>query len=149
MLQKTPDIKDFTNILKRHSLKATRQRVAVHEAMMNLGHASADMVAEEIARNSDVKITTASVYNILSSLSLLGVYARRMSSNNKMYFDINTYQHIHMYDCENNSYKDVLDEELALSVEELLKHKKFRGYSVESVDIQFVVRPTRKKTKRA
>ena len=36
----------FKSVLKRHSLKATPQRLAVHEAMLSLGHASADQVCE-------------------------------------------------------------------------------------------------------
>ena len=36
----------FKSVLKRYSLKATPQRLAVHEAMLSLGHASADQVRE-------------------------------------------------------------------------------------------------------
>ena len=35
-------------LLKKNGLKATPQRLAVHEAMTHLGHASADQVAELI-----------------------------------------------------------------------------------------------------
>ena len=42
-----PTLDEFRSRLKRHGLKATRQRLEVHEAMMALGHASADMVTEE------------------------------------------------------------------------------------------------------
>ena len=45
---KCPNLEEFKAILKKHSLKATPQRLAVHEAMMNLGHASADMVTDAI-----------------------------------------------------------------------------------------------------
>ena len=41
---KCPTIQEYRNLLKQHSLKATPQRLAVHEAMIELGHASADMV---------------------------------------------------------------------------------------------------------
>ena len=44
-VRKSPDMEDFKHLLRRHSLKATPQRMAVHEAMMELGHASADMVS--------------------------------------------------------------------------------------------------------
>ena len=59
------DIDQFVAKLKKHSLKATPQRIAVHKAMIRLGHASADMVAGEIAREGEASITVASVYNIL------------------------------------------------------------------------------------
>ena len=38
-----------------------------------------------------------------------------------------------------------LDEELSAIVEEHLGRRKFKGYSIEDIDIQFVVRPTKRK----
>ena len=140
-----PNIEEFKQILKKHSLKATPQRLAVHEAMMTLGHASADMVTEVISKNSQAKVTVASVYNILTQMAMLGIYNHRHSSNNKMYFDVNTFKHLHLYDQENHIFKDVIDDELIAIIEKHLGRKKFRGYKVESIDIQIVGRPTRKK----
>lgn len=135
----------FKSILKKHSLKATPQRLAVHEAMLKLGHASADMVTEEIKANSTTKVTVASVYNILTGLALLGVYSHRLSANNKMYFDVNNFKHIHIYDRENHCYKDYFDEELINLVEEKLGKRKFKGFKVEDIDIQIIGRPTTRK----
>ena len=138
----------FKSMLKKHSLKATPQRLAVHEAMLKLGHASADMVTEEIKANSTTKVTVASVYNILTGLALLGVYSHRLSANNKMYFDVNNYKHIHIYDRENHCYKDYFDEELINLVEEKLGKRKFKGFKVEDIDIQIIGRPTTRKKSR-
>ena len=69
-----PDMERFRAILKTKGLKATPQRLAVHEAMLDLGHASADMVREWILSRSKVAITVASVYNILSQLTAMGLY---------------------------------------------------------------------------
>lgn len=135
----------FKSMLKKHSLKATPQRLAVHEAMLKLGHASADMVTEEIKANSTTKVTVASVYNILTGLALLGVYSHRLSANNKMYFDVNNFKHIHIYDRENHCYKDYFDEELISLVEAKLGKKKFKGFKVEDIDIQIIGRPTTRK----
>jgi len=146
--QKPVDLKEFKAILKRHGLKATPQRIAVHEAMLKLGHASADMVEDDIHAAGTTKVTAASVYNILSQLALLGVYDHRLSSNNKMYFDVNTFRHIHVYDSENNTYRDLVDNELMDAVYEKVGRKRFRGYSVENIDIQIVVRPTKRKSAR-
>lgn len=142
---KNTNIETFKSVLKRHSLKATPQRLAVHEAMMKLGHASADMVTDEIRKTGTTKVTVASVYNILSSLALLGIYEHRLSANNKMYFDVNTFRHIHIYDCENHSYRDLIDEELMGLIESHLGRKRFRGFRIEDIDIQLVARPTRRK----
>ena len=139
-----PTVDEFRTRLKRHGLKATRQRMAVHEAMMALGHASADMVTEEIGRIGTVKVTVASVYNILSQLADLRIYTRRLSANNKMYFDISTLRHIHLYDREHHRYRDIFDDELMELVHSHLKRRRFRGFTVEDIDIQLIARPTRK-----
>ena len=140
-----PTIEEYREILKKHSLKATPQRLAVHEAMSELGHASADMVTETIKAKGTAKVTLASVYNILTHMAMLGVYNYRLSSNNKMYFDVNTFKHIHMYDKENHIFKDVVDDELVSIIESYLGRKRFKGYKIEGIDIQILGRPTRKK----
>ena len=142
---KCPNIEEFKQLLKTHSLKATPQRLAVHEAMISLGHASADMVTEAIAAKGTTKVTVASVYNILTNLAMLGVYDYRLSSNNKMYFDVNTFDHMHLYDKENHVFKDVIDEELLTLIHSHLSRKRFKGYKVEGIDVQLIGRPTRKR----
>ena len=139
-----PTMEEFKSLLKKHSLKATPQRLAVHQVMMELGHASVDMVTERI-KDTGVKVTTASVYNILSQLALIGVYDHRMSSNNKMYFDVNAYGHMHFYDLENHTYRDIIDDELYEMIQQKLMRKRFKGFKVEDIDIQIIGRPTRKK----
>jgi Fe2+ or Zn2+ uptake regulation protein len=139
----TPSIEEFKKLLKKFSLKATSQRLSVHEAMLKLGHASADMVKEEIRKNGKAKITVASVYNILSQMALLGIYNHRYSSNSVMYFDVNTFKHMHLYDHINNEYKDVIDDELIKDVETSLMKHRFRGYNVEGIDIQIICRPSK------
>lgn len=139
-----PTMEEFKNLLKKHSLKATPQRLAVHQVMMELGHASVDMVTERI-KDTGVKVTTASVYNILSQLALIGIYDHRMSSNNKMYFDVNAYGHMHFYDMENHTFKDIIDDELYEMIQQNLMRKRFKGFKVEDIDIQIIGRPTRKK----
>ena len=142
---KCPTIEEYKAILKKHSLKATPQRLAVHEAMMSLGHACADMVTETIKEKNTAKVTLASVYNILTHMAMLGVYNYRLSANNKMYFDVNTFKHIHFYDQDNHVFKDVVDDELVALIESHLSRKRVKGYKIESFDIQLVVRPRRKK----
>jgi len=112
--------------------------------MMDLGHASADMISEELARSGETRVTVASVYNILSQLADIRIYTRRLSSNSKMYFDVNSTKHLHLYDRENNTYRDVYDEELMDLVRTRLKRRKFKGFTVEDIDIQLIARPTKK-----
>lgn len=142
---KAPTISEFKKLLKEHHLKATPQRLAVHHAMLKLGHASADMVRDEIFEHSQTKVTVASVYNILTNLSDIGIYHHRMSATNKMYFDVNTFKHIHIYDILNNTYKDFIDDELISLVEERLMNNHFKGYNIEGIDIQIICKPIESK----
>ena len=142
---KCPTMEEFKALLKKHSLKATPQRLAVHEAMISLGHACADMVTESIKEKGTAKVTLASVYNILTHMAMLGVYHYRLSANNKMYFDVNTFKHIHFYDKDNHTFRDVIDDELIQLKESHLSRKRVRGYKVEGFDIQLIGRPSRKK----
>ncbi len=142
---KCPNLEEYKLLLKKHSLKATPQRLAVHEAMISLGHACADMVTESIKEKGTTKVTVASVYNILTHMAMLGVYDYRLSANNKMYFDVNTFKHIHFYDQDNHVFRDVIDDELVALIESHLSRKRVRGYKIEGFDIQLVGRPSRKK----
>ena len=135
----------FIKALKSHNLKATRQRLAVHRSMLELGHASADMVCDNIVSRGDCPVTVASVYNILSQLALLGIYKHRLSANNKMYFDVNTFKHIHLYDVYNHTFRDILDPEIHETIEKALKHKRFKGYKIDGIDVQIICHPSHKK----
>lgn len=137
-----PSLEEFRTALRRHGLKATRQRIAIHDVMMELVHASADDVREALRlRGSDV--TTASVYNILSQLADHHIYARRLSATSKMFFDVVTTRHIHLYDRENHTFRDLQDEELQVLVNSHLKRRKFKGFSVEDIDVQLIAHPTK------
>ena len=140
----TPD--ELRSQLRRHGLRATKQRMAVHEVMMELEHASADMVQEKLAERG-AKVTVASVYNILSQLADYRIYSRRMSATNKMFFDIVASRHIHLYDRENHTYRNLQDEELSTLIAAHLKRRKFKGYTIEDIDIQLIAKPTRKNKK--
>lgn len=141
-----PTLDDFRSQLRRHNLRATQQRLAVHEVMMALEHASADMVQNELAARG-ASVTVASVYNILSQLADYHIYGRRLSATNKMFFDIEGSRHIHLYDRENHNYRNLQDEELSELVAAHLKRRKFKGYTVEGIDIQIIAKPTRKTKK--
>ena len=141
--KKFRDEEGFRKQLKAHDLKVTPQRLAVHRAMMELIHASADQVREKIG--DGCKISAVTVYSILSELADQGIYSRRMSANNKMYFDIDPRKHVHLYDTRNNEFLDVNDDDLVPLVESGLKGKRFRGYKMDGIDIQILCHPTRKK----
>ena len=141
--RKAADEEAFRKRLKAHGLKVTGQRLAVHGAMMSLIHASAEQVRERIG--SSCRISLASVYNILSELADNNIYSRRLSANNKMYFDVFPERHVHLYDTRNNEYLDIDGQDLLDTIEAGLKRHRFRGYKIDGFDIQILCHPTRKK----
>ena len=134
----------FAAVLKNHSMKATPQRIAVHEAMLELGHASADEVASYIRTKMGGDITTVSVYNILSKLSEMGIYNRCLSMDSRMYFDANTEKHVNLYDTVRHEYRDIDDAAIVALVENHFKGRRFRGYSVDGVRINLLCHPTQR-----
>ena len=140
-----PSLASFKNLLHKHGLKATGQRLAVHEAMLQLIHGSADTVSAQIAAQGVQKVTVASVYNILSQLADLGIYTRRMSAGSKMVFDVRSGNHFHLYDLDSDSFRDVADEELMDLIERNVR-RRFKGYTIDHLDIQFVCRPSKRKS---
>lgn len=143
-----PDSAQFKELLKSREMKATPQRMAVHEAMLALVHASADSVHEYIKENSDCSITAASVYNILGELSDKGIYSRRMSQGSKMFFDIVKTPHLHLYDSVNDEYRNIEDDGLMELVLTHLKNHKYKSYKVDGIDIQIVCHPNGKRKRK-
>ncbi|MGN0202024.1 MAG: Fur family transcriptional regulator [Candidatus Cryptobacteroides sp.] len=140
---KTPTLKAFEDCLRKHNLKVTSQRLAVYEAMLSLGHACADEVASHIAKQGKVKVSVASVYNILTQMAALDLCKNRLTMGGRMVFDISTKRHIHLYNTEDGSLTDLPDEELRNKVEELFAGKRFRGYKVEGIEVNILVHPTK------
>ena len=65
-----------------------------------------------------------------------------------MYFDVNTFRHIHLYDYVNNTFKDVIDDDFMDNLDAYFAKKKYKGYRVECVDVQIVCRPSRSYVKK-
>lgn len=143
-ISETDNLREF---LKAHGLRATAQRLAVHDAMLALGHASADQVADHILAAGDKPITVSSVYNILSHFTSLGLYAIRPTTGSKMVFDINTKDHIHLYDTREDTLKDISDDAFIEVVNAYARKHRIPGYKLDYVDIQLVCHPTRRKKK--
>ncbi len=122
--------------IQASGLKATPQRIAIYNVMESIGHACADMVAERLKDNFP-SLTVATIYNVLDSFVTSGLLSKRFSSNNKMYFDVNTHSHMHIYDGSNNSYTDYEDPDL---IEMITNHIRSKNSNIEfsKLDIQLI-----------
>lgn len=133
-----PDENKFRAMLKSRGMRATETRMAIHRAMMSLEHATADQVAEWLAKENDVAASVSSIYSVLQQMAVAGIYAYRLSADSKRYFDVCNFSHPHLYDRKNGVYKNLPDEEVREQIVALLKRHRFRGYTIEDIDVQVV-----------
>ena len=131
---------ETSDLLKQKGLKATPQRIAVYDAMRELGHASADDVRQSIGSAGQMDITVATVYNVLQSLTEAGLLHRRLSANNKMYYDITMKDHCHIYDESTHTITDFNDSGLMEVVNEYIRKKRISNFDLNYVDIQLMGR---------
>lgn len=121
--------------LQANGLKATPQRIAVYKTLKMLGHASADMIYQKVIELYPT-LTVATIYNILESFVNAGIINRLSSSNMKMFFDVNTYPHCHLYSSTSNTYMDLDDDELINIITEHLSKSKITGFNPSGFEIQ-------------
>lgn len=132
-------MQELKDKIQKCGLKATPQRIAIYQTMSELGHASADMVNCYL-KEKFPSLTVATIYNVLESFVEVGLLVKRFSSNNKMYFDVNTYEHAHMYDINSNSYLDYNDPELIELVNNYIQSKRPMNFDIHNIDIQLIGR---------
>lgn len=129
---------DTSELLNISGLKATAQRIAVLDAMRLLGHASADDIKQTLESSGKSGISVATIYNVLGDLKQAGLLCKRMSANNKMYYDITVSDHCHIYDEASHTITDFNDTELMSLVSGYLKNKKIAYFDLDHVEIQIV-----------
>jgi len=123
--------------LNEFGLKATPQRMQIYEAMCALGHASADAVYQQLG-GARGNMTLATVYNVLESMTEAGLLVQRPSFSNKMYFDVNTGDHCHLYRQDTHEILDFQDEALRQAVESHVKARLPEGLHLDRVEIQLL-----------
>lgn len=123
--------------LNQCGLKATPQRMRVYAAMCRLGHASADALYHFLGGASST-MSLATVYNVLESLTEAGLLVQRPSFSNKMFFDVNTAPHGHIYRQDSQEITDFIDESLRQAVEARVREMLPEGLALDRVEVQVV-----------
>ena len=132
-----PDPAEIRTRLNGHGLKATPQRIRVYEAMCRLGHASADNVYRYLGEERG-RMTLATVYNVLDSLTEAGLLARRPSFSNKMYFDVRPDAHVHILRRDTGEISDFCDPELQQAIEARIRERMPEDLLLDGVEIQIL-----------
>lgn len=135
------DTEQVRTRLNAQGLKATPQRIRVYKAMCRLGHAAADTVYQELGAERG-SMTLATVYNVLESLTEAGLLVRRPSFSNKMFFDVNTGTHFHLYRQDTGQFVDFPDPALQQTLEDRIRERMPEGLSFDGVEIQILCHKT-------
>ena len=135
------DTEQVRTRLNAQGLKATPQRIRVYKAMCRLGHAAADTVYQELGAERGA-MTLATVYNVLESLTEAGLLVRRPSFSNKMFFDVETAPHFHLYRQDTGQMADFPDPALQQALEDRIRERMPEGLSFDGVEILILCHKT-------
>jgi Fe2+ or Zn2+ uptake regulation protein len=130
-------MEEIRSRLNQCGLKATPQRIRVYAAMCRLGHASADTVYHQLGAAKGT-MSLATVYNVLESMTESGLLVRRPSFSSKMFFDVDTSEHGHLYRSDTQELVDIPDESLLPSVEARVRESLPESLVLDRVEIQVV-----------
>lgn len=100
--------RDVVRRLREVGLRPTRQRVALSCILFanDYRHFTAEMLFAE-AKNADVPVSLATVYNTLHQLTEVGLLRQIAVSGLKSYFDSNVSDHHHFYIEKSNDLFDI------------------------------------------
>ena len=133
------------DIFARHSLRCTRQRVAVYETLRSVtSHPTAEELFHLVRPNTS-RLSLATVYNALDALCEAGLVRRLATTNGCCRYDADTTPHLHVRYIDSGAIEDVPqhlgDKMLAVLSPELLDELSAAlGVEIEGLSIQLVAR---------
>ena len=125
---------DFLTKLRNSGLRPTKQRLKICEVLFDSEktfHFTINDLVKIIEKNTNEKISLATVYNTIHAFNKKGYVKEVTISNDKTYFDTNTASHHHFYDLRTNELIDIDSEKIQLKhVPQPPKGKKINGIEV-------------------
>ena len=108
---------DFLTKLRNSGLRPTKQRLKICEVLFDSEktfHFTINDLVKIIEKNTNEKISLATVYNTIHAFNKKGYIKEVTISNDKTYFDTNTKSHHHFYDLRTNELIDIESEKIQL-----------------------------------
>jgi Fur family peroxide stress response transcriptional regulator len=129
---------DIRKSLIEKGLKVTPQRLAVLEAVIELGnHPTADKITEFIKRNHP-NIAVGTIYKTLETFVEKELVKRVKTDKDIMRYDAILEKHHHLYCAKSDRIEDYYDEELNKLLERYFKNKKLDNFTIEDIKLQIV-----------
>ena len=131
-------IYETRDFLKEKNLKITPQRIAVLEAILELGnHPTAENIIESIKMNHP-NIAIGTVYKILETFVDNGIVKKVKTDKDIMRYDAILEKHHHLYCVESDRIEDYYDEELNQILEKHFENKKIKDFKIEDIKLQII-----------
>ena len=136
------NFKEIKNKLVEKNLKVTPQRVAILEAIVDLGnHPTADQIIEFIHKNHP-NISSATVYKVLDTFVWSGLVNRVVTERNIMRYDAVMESHHHLYYSDSDKIEDYKDDELSRLLADYFRTKNIPGFKIEDLKLQIIGKET-------
>ncbi len=131
-------IQKIQNIIHQNDLKVTPQRIAVLEALIELGnHPTADNIIEYIKKNHP-NIAMGTIYKTLETYVDKGIIHKVKTDKDFMRYDAVLENHHHLYCAETNRIEDYYDSELNQLLKDYFEAKKIENFNIEDIKLQIV-----------
>jgi Fe2+ or Zn2+ uptake regulation protein len=130
-------------LFNRHSLRCTRQRVALYDALCScVSHPTAEELYRMVQPHTS-GLSRATVYNTLEALCKAGLARQLPTTNGCCRYDADTTDHLHLRVCDTAEIRDVPEDLGALLIESLPKDvlaeiERRMGVTIQGVNVQLL-----------
>ena len=124
-------MKDFINILRKHNLRPTKQRLNLGYILFGRGnrHITAEMLKKESDKEK-LMVSPATVYNVLNDFYSAGLLTKVNIDNDKTWYDTNVEDHYHIFYEKNSELVDLKPSEIDIKIP-----KKFSKNQIKKIDL--------------
>jgi Fur family transcriptional regulator, peroxide stress response regulator len=130
-------IDEIRKKMSEKRLKATPQRLAVYQALMDLEHPYAEEVVEYVRRKNPT-VSVATVYNTLDTFEQKDLLYKLETGNGKMRYDGVMQRHFHIYDLSTDCVIDYQDAELDEHLTNYFSKIKIEGVDIKDIRLQII-----------
>ena len=122
---------NFVNILRKHKLRPTKQRVNLGSILFGKGdrHITAEILKKE-SDKENLMVSQATVYNVLNDFYNVGLLTKVNIDNDKTWYDTNVEHHYNIFNEENSELADLEPSEIDIKIP-----KKFSKSQIKKIDL--------------
>ena len=122
---------NFVNILRKHKLRPTKQRVSLGSILFGKGdrHITAEILKKE-SDEENLMVSQATVYNVLNDFYNVGLLTKVNIDNDKTWYDTNVEHHYHIFNEENSELVDIEPSEIDIKIP-----RKFSKSQIKKIDL--------------